>query len=228
MASGEWIVTLDDDLEQSPEDIEKLYAKAREGFDLVYGVYPQRTHSFWRNAASSLARKLFSIAIPKLNVEYTSFRIMRNEISKALNTFDSPFPFIDGYLSWVTNRYATVKVEHGTRKAGRSTYTLPALILHTINIFLTFSVLPLKLASWTGLATFLFGACWFAVILIKKFFGGITVSGYASLMAGIVLFGGLQMFILGIIGEYLGVVNFKTSRKPLYVISQETSQDRQF
>jgi glycosyltransferase involved in cell wall biosynthesis len=224
-ATGEWVVTLDDDLEQNPEDITALYAKAQEGYDLVYGVYEARSHSRWRNFSSELARTLFRIAIPSLNDAYTSFRIMRRHIAEALPRFDSPYPFIDGYLSWITNRYGTVTVEHGTRYQGVSNYTLKKLITHTTNIFVTFSDLPLKIATYVGLGSALIGLVTLLVVLLVKIFGGITVSGYASLMASIVLFGGLQMFILGIMGEYLGRINFKTSRKPLYLIARETKTE---
>ncbi len=226
-ARGAWIVTLDDDLEQRPEDIVKLYAKAQEGFALVYGVYPRRTHSLWRNLTSGLARFLFRRAIPNLNLEYTSFRVIRREIAQAVCSFDSPFPFVDGYLSWLTNNYGTVEVEHGTRAHGRSNYNFRKLFTHTINIFVTFSDLPLRLASWVGLGSFVVGMFWLAAIVLVRLLGGITVSGFASLMAGIVLFGGIQLLILGVIGQYLGQVNFKSSKKPLYLVERETRRGRE-
>lgn len=222
-ARGEWIITLDDDLEQNPEDITNLYYKALEGYDLVYGVYPQRTHSLWRNLTSALARRLFNYAIPSLNKDYTSFRCLRNNIAKEMIKFSSPFPFVDGYLSWLTNNYATVVVEHATRNNGGSNYTFRKLFTHTINIFVTFSDLPLKMVTWLGLGAFLVGMFWLLAILLGKIFGGITVSGFASLMAGIVLFGGLQMLVLGILGEYLGRMNFKSSSKPLFLVGRKTS-----
>lgn len=219
-SSGDWIVTIDDDLEQRPEDIPRLYAKAQEGYDLVYGVYTQRTHSKWRNITSEIARKLFRLAIPSLNHEYTSFRVINRRTAVNLPVFDSPFPFVDGYLSWITNNYATVEVEH-VKQSKSSNYTLGKLIKHTMNIFITFSDLPLKLATWMGLTSFFAGVVWLSGILIQKLLHGIDVSGYASLMAGIVAFGGLQMFVLGIIGGYLGRINFKTSGQPLFLVSRE-------
>jgi glycosyltransferase involved in cell wall biosynthesis len=225
-ANGEWIVTMDDDLEQSPEDISTLLQKAREGYSIVYGVYPQRTHTLWRNLTSELARRLFRLAIPSLNHEYTSFRVIEKNIAKAVCEFDSPFPFIDGYLSWLSNNYATVEVEHSARAQGTSNYNFRKLFTHTINIFVTFSDLPLKMASWVGLCSFMVGMVWLAIIVLSRLFGGIMVSGFSSLMAGIVLFGGIQMLILGIFGEYLGRMNFKSSKKPLFLIGQETGAMR--
>jgi len=221
-AKGEWIVTMDDDLEQRPEDLPTLLQKAQQGYSLVYGIYPQRTHTLWRNLTSVLARHLFRLAIPSLNHEYTSFRVIEKNIAKAVCEFDSPFPFVDGYLSWLTNNYATVEVEHSTRAQGSSNYNFRKLLTHTINIFVTFSDLPLRMASWVGLCSFLAGTVWLIGILLSRLLGGITVSGYASLMAGIVLFGGIQMLILGIFGSYLGRMNFKSSKKPLFLVGQET------
>jgi len=220
-SGGRWVITMDDDLEQRPEDIAKLIEKARSGFDLVYGVYPSRSHSIWRNTTSGIARRLFKIAIPSLNYEYTSFRVMEGNIARNLIKFDSPFPFVDGYLSWLTNRYSCVEVAHEHRIDGRSNYNFRKLLTHTINIFVTFSDLPLRLASWVGIGSFLVGMIWLAVIVIGRLIGGITVSGFASLMAGIILFGGIQLLILGVMGEYLGRMNFKSSRKPLFLVSEE-------
>lgn len=221
-SSGRWVVTLDDDLEQDPDEIGKLIAKAEEGYSLVYGVYPQRTHELWRNITSEVARRLFKIAIPQLNEVYTSFRVIDGSIARAICQFDSPFPFVDGYLSWLTGNCTVVLVSHGERYSGKSNYTIRKLVAHTINIFVTFSDLPLKLASWIGLCSFVVGMICLILIVVARYFGGITVSGFASLMAGIVLFGGLQLFILGIFGEYLGRINFKTSKKPLYLVSKKT------
>lgn len=221
-ASGEWIITLDDDLEQSPESIPDLYRKVREGYDLVYGVYPQRSHTAWRNTTSNVARWLFRKAIPSLNYEYTSFRIIRGDIARELVRFDSPFPFVDGYLSWLTNNCASVDVPHATRTHNSSNYTFKKLVSHSINIFVTFSDLPLRMATWIGISAFFIGMIWLTVIMLRYFLGGIQMSGFASIMVGLLLFGGVQLLVLGIIGEYLGRMNFKSSKKPLFLIGRTT------
>lgn len=223
---GQWVITLDDDLEQAPEHIPALYEKALLGADLVYGVYSERTHSKWRNITSALARWMFNKAIPSLNYAYTSYRVIRGDIARALSQFDSPYPFVDGYLSWLTNNYATVPVSHDSRAHGESNYTLKKLLTHTVNIFVTFSDLPLRLATWLGFAAFLLGVGWLFVIFISFLTGQVTVSGYASIMAGILAFGGIQLLVLGVFGEYLGRINFKSSRKPLYLIRGVTDQQR--
>lgn len=221
-ARGKWIATLDDDLEQAPESLPDLYKKALEGYDLVYGIHRQRSHKTWRNVTSKIGRWLFKKAIPSLNYSYTSFRLIRGNLAHELQCFDSPFPFIDGYLSWLTNRYASVEVPHFTRVNGTSNYTIRRLVTHTINIFVTFSDLPLRIASWLGVLFFLMGTGWLAVIVLRYLLSGAGVSGFASIMAGILSFGGVQLLILGIFGEYLGRMNFKSSRKPLYIVGQST------
>jgi hypothetical protein len=133
-----------------------------------------------------------------------------------------PFPFVDGYLSWLTNRCASVEVPHGVRVSGTSNYTFRKLLTHTINIFVTFSDLPLRMASWLGLLSFLLGMGWLAFIVLRFLVGGISVSGFASIMAGILLFGGVQLLVLGVFGEYLGRINFKSSKKPLFLVGRTT------
>ena len=150
-ARGEWIITLDDDLEHKPEYIPELFEKAQDGYDLVYAVYPDRSHSWWRNTTSDIGRRLLRIAIPNLNHQYSSFRCIRKEAAHQLLQFDSSYPAIDGYLSWVTNNYSTINIEHGVRIHGTSNYNFWKLLKQTITTFVTFSDMPLKLASWIGL-----------------------------------------------------------------------------
>ena len=147
---------------------------------------------------------------------------MTAQIAATLPQFDSPFPFVEGYLSWITNDYTTVPIEHGSRPEGKSTYTFRKLVVHTLNIFVTFSDLPLRIASWIGIISFAVGMSWLSVILFGRITGYITVSGFASILGAIVLFGGIQLLILGIMGEYLGRMNFRLSKKPLYLVSKVT------
>lgn len=225
LARGQWVATIDDDLEQPPEKLPDLLIKARqEGHDLVYGVYPERTHAAWRNITSHAARILFKLAIPTLNEAYTSMRVIRGDLARELKRFDSPFPFVDGYLSWLTSRCACVQVSHQPRHVGSSNYTFGKLFSHTLNIFVTFSDLPLKVASNAGLAFSLIGFSALAFILVGRIYGTITATGYASVMATILAVGGIQLLVLGIFGEYIGRINFKTSRKPLFLVAYDTSK----
>ncbi|MFY0518400.1 glycosyltransferase family 2 protein [Lysinibacillus sp. UGB7] len=219
-SSGDWIVTIDDDLEHSPEDIPLLFSEVQKGYDLVYGIFEERSHSKWRNFTSNLARKVFNVIIPNMNYDYTGFRIMKQNIAKSLNRFDSSFPFIDGYLSWITNNYSTVHLQHGIRGSGESNYSLIKLVKHTFNIFIEFSNIPIKAGTWIGLCSSFVGFVWLIVVIGSRVLGNISQSGYPSIMAAILFFGGIQMFLIGIIGEYIAKINFKTSKKPLYIVSE--------
>ncbi|MBM9915593.1 MULTISPECIES: glycosyltransferase family 2 protein [Stenotrophomonas] len=223
-ARGEWIVTIDEDLEQPPESLPSMLAKAEEGHLVVYGVTEQRSHAWWRNLTSEVGRSLFKFAIPTLNREYTSFRVIHRSVAAGLDRFQSPFTFIDGYISWITNHYATVVVPHDERVHGSSSYNLRKLIVHMVNIFVTFSDLPLRMATWLGLSASLGGGLWGLAILVAKLTGSLGVSGYASIMAGMTFLGGIQLLILGIFGEYLARINFKTASMPLFLVEQETRQ----
>ncbi|HEV7271684.1 glycosyltransferase family 2 protein [Pseudoxanthomonas sp.] len=220
-ARGEWIVTIDEDLEQPPEAVPSMLEKAEEGHHVVYGVNEERSHAWWRNLTSELGRSLFKFAIPSLNREYTSFRVIHRAVAKDLERFQSPFTFIDGYISWITHNYATVVVPHDPRLHGKSSYSVRMLVAHMVNIFVTFSDLPLRVATWLGLSASLGGAVWGVSILIAKLTGALSVSGYASIMAGMTFLGGLQLLILGVFGEYLARINFKTASMPLFLIEQE-------
>jgi polyisoprenyl-phosphate glycosyltransferase len=224
-SKGDWIVTIDDDLEHEPEHIPLLIDKARENHDIVYGVFPYRTHTSWRNITSNVIRKLLKFAIPTLNREYSSFRVIRGDLARQLTRFDSAFPFVDGYLSWITNNYATVSLVHGDRDSGKSNYTFAKLVIHTANIFVTFSDLPLRIASWVGFGAATAGIIWLLWIVILRIMHGITVSGFASVMAAILCFSGIQLLILGILGQYIARINFKTTRKPLFVIAEDSTKN---
>jgi len=220
-ARGEWIVTIDEDLEQPPESIPGMIAKAREGHLVVYGVNERRSHARWRNITSELGRSAFKFAIPSLNREYTSFRVIHHTVAKGLERFQSPFTFIDGYISWITNTYATVVVPHDPGRHP-SSYNLRKLLAHMLNIFVTFSDLPLRIATWLGIGASVGGALWGVTILVAKLLGVVSVSGYASIMAGMTFLGGLQLLILGIFGEYIARINFKTASMPLFLVEQES------
>ena len=225
-AEGQWVVTLDDDLQHPPEHIPALLAKAREGHAVVYGVYAERTHSTWRNFTSAVAHRLFTFAIPGLYDRFTSFRVIDRKIADAIGAFEGPFASVDGYLSWVTNDFATVPVEHAPRRHGRSGYSLSKLVSHSINLLVTFSDLPLRMASWLGVGACAAGGLWLAALGIA-WLAGIPVSGFAAAIATILLFGGAQFLVLATLGQYLARINHKSSRKPLYLVSSEVDGSRQ-
>ena len=222
VARGEWVVTMDDDLEHPPEQLPALLAEADVDHPLVYAVFERRTHSLFRNLSSELMRAIFKRAFPELNQDYSSFRVMHRSLAQRLNEFGLHRPYIDGYLSWMTSSVATVPVQHESRRHGDSGYTLPKLLAHAINNFVTFSHLPLRAATYTGtlLAS---GSFLFLLYLVYgKLTGKIPNPGYTSLMSVMLFACGIQLLILGIIGEYIGRLMSAAYRRPVYIIEEIT------
>jgi len=220
-ARGEWIVTLDDDLEHPPEAIPSLLAAGNEDYPLVYGVFKQRTHAAYRNLSSELMRWMLKRAFPDLNENYCSFRAIHAPLAKQLDRFGLNRPYIDGMLSWLTASAATATVPHEQRSHGESTYTLRKLVSHAVNIFVTFSYLPLRIATFGGATLSCLSFLYLLYVVIGKLSGSITNPGYASIMSVVLFACGIQLLILGVVGEYIGRLMGATFRRPVYIVANE-------
>ena len=128
---------------------------------------------------------------------------------------------IDVLLTWGTNRFASVRVDHRPRYSGKSNYTFRKLAIHAINMMTGFSTLPLQIASVTGFVFTLFGLIVLAYVLIRYVMEGGSVPGFPFLASVIAIFSGAQLFALGIIGEYLARMHFRMMEKPTYVLRRE-------
>jgi undecaprenyl-phosphate 4-deoxy-4-formamido-L-arabinose transferase len=223
-AAGEWIVTMDDDLEHPPEAISSLLAAGRPAQPLVYGVFPVRTHNRFRNLSSELMRWSLTRAFPDMNSDYTSFRAIHRPIALELARFGLNRPYIDGMLSWITSSVATVEVPHGERRHGESAYTFKKLIAHALNIFVTFSHVPLRIATYGGMALAAMSFLYIVYLLWGRLTGFIDQPGYTSVMSVILFACGVQLTILGLIGEYIGRLMGATYRKPVFVVSDLTAR----
>lgn len=221
-ARGAWIVTMDDDLEHPPESVPALLAAGNEDCPLVYGLFPRRTHARYRNLSSELMRRALKRAFPDLNTEYSSFRAIHAPLARQLIGFKLSRPYIDGMLSWMTSSVATVEVIHGERKHGDSAYTLRKLVSHAVNIFVTFSHWPLRIASYGGAALALASFAYMMFVVYGYFAGTITNPGYTSLMSVILFACGVQLLILGVLGEYVGRLMGAAYRKPVYLVESRT------
>lgn len=222
-ARGAWIVTMDDDLEHPPEAISSMLEAGSEETPLIYGLFPRRTHSGVRNVSSELMRWTLKRAFPDLNEHYSSFRAIHAPLAQQLTRFRLARPYIDGMLSWMTSSAGTVEVTHGDRQHGESAYTWRKLISHAVNIFVTFSHLPLRIASYGGAALAAVSFGYLLFVVYGYFSGSITNPGYTSLMSVILFACGIQLLILGVIGEYLGRLMGATYRKPVYLVEQKLS-----
>ena len=220
-ARGKWIVTMDDDLEHPPESIPAMLAAGDEDHPLVYGVFEKRTHAAYRNWSSELMRWMLKRAFPDLNEDYCSFRVIHTPLAKQLDRFGLNRPYIDGMLSWLTSSATTVSVPHEQRQYGKSTYTLRKLISHAVNIFVTFSHLPLRLATFTGATLATLSFLYLLYVVYGRLSGSIVNPGYASLMSVVLFACGIQLLILGVVGEYIGRLMGATFRRPVYVVDSE-------
>lgn len=220
-AVGDFVVTMDEDLQHDPDEIDKLIEKQMTGdFDVVYGNYMQRKHNSFRNITSRTLKKLLEIGIPELHKDYSAFRLIKKDIAKACTNMQNSYTFLDGYISWITAHVSSVEVKHAPRQGGKSSYTLKKLIAHSVNIFVTFSNLPIKIVTWLSLTFFVFTFIYAFYTLAQKLFFNSLIPGYTSIM---VLLGlGIGSILLGIsvLGEYIHRINLKTTKRPNYAIKQ--------
>ncbi len=215
------IVTMDDDLQHPPTEIHKLLAKLEEGYDVIYGTPQQEQHGLLRDLASQVTKFALQSAMGvQIARNVSAFRAFRQEVRQAFANYNSPYVSIDVLLTWGTTRFAAVAVEHAPRRYGKSNYTLRKLIAHTFNMVTGFSVLPLQIASVLGFTFTLFGIGIFLFIIVRYLTEGSSVPGFPFLASIIAIFSGVQLFALGIIGEYLARMHFRSMDRPSSTIRQ--------
>lgn len=216
------VVTLDDDLQHPPREIHKLLAPLAQGADVVYGVPEHEPHNLWRNLASQATKLVLQNAMGAETARNISaFRAFRTGLREAFATFSGPFVSIDVLLTWATTRFAAVRVVHEPRRVGASNYTLFKLIVHAINVITGFSVVPLQIASVIGFGFTLLGILLLLYILIALMVAGRQVPGFAFLGSVIAIFSGAQLFAIGVIGEYLARIHFRTMNRPPYAVREQ-------
>jgi glycosyltransferase involved in cell wall biosynthesis len=220
-ASGAHVVTMDDDLQNPPEEVERLLAYAQQsGKEVVYTYYDDKQHAFWRNLGSRFANRVADYVLEKPTGLYlSSFRCMSAFVVREITRYDGPFPYIDGLILQVTQDIGTLLVRHLPRAVGRSNYTLRRLLRLWTSMFVNFSVMPLRVSTMTGFALSLLGAVGVAAAVIEALVSS-PPPGWASLMAAVLLLSGVQLLILGIVGEYLGRLYLTANRKPQSVVKE--------
>jgi glycosyltransferase involved in cell wall biosynthesis len=226
-ARFEVIVTMDDDLQNPPEEIPRLLSKLAEGYDVVYGTPEQEQHGLLRNLASQITKLTLQNTLGAETARRVSaFRAFRTEVRNAFATYRSPFVSIDVLLTWGTSRFAAIPVRHEPRRIGSSQYTLRKLLVHAVNMMTGFSTLPLQLASLVGFVFTLFGFGVLVFVLGSYVIRGASVTGFPFLASIIALFSGAQLFALGIVGEYIARIHFRTMERPTYVPRPSDNTDR--
>ena len=215
-------ITIDDDLQNPPEEMPKLLEKLEEGYDVVYG-YPKRLQqNLWRRIASVLSRLVLRPALgTKVSRHVSSFRAFSTNLRDSFSNYQGSFVFIDILLTWATTRFGSIAVRHDRRIEGRSNYNFRSLVTHAVNMLSGLSILPLKLSGLVGLLLSFFGFGVLIYVLLVYIIWGASVPGFTFLASIISIFSGAQMLALGIIGEYLGRMHLRLMNRPAYYVGEQ-------
>jgi undecaprenyl-phosphate 4-deoxy-4-formamido-L-arabinose transferase len=215
-ARGDYVITMDDDLQNPPEEVTKLYDHARKGkWDVVYTRYAVKEHAGWRNLGSAFANKVADWLLDKPKGLYlSSFRCMSALVVRAVTRYAGPYPYIDGLIMEVTQRIDSIEVKHLPRAGGRSNYTMKRLVLLWLNLATSFSLAPLRVAVFAGAFMAFLGVLGAVATIAEALITRDTPDGWASTMTVVMLVSGVQSMILGVMGEYIGRTFLSANGKP--------------
>jgi glycosyltransferase involved in cell wall biosynthesis len=221
-AKYEVIVTMDDDLQHPPEEIPRLLARLEEGFDVVYGAPKTEQNGPMRAIASRITRLALRSAVgADVAKNVSAFRIFRTQLREAFAGYQTPFVSIDVLLTWATTRFGATTVPFQKRFSGSSNYTFVKLVRYALDMMTGFSTAPLQLASLIGFTCTLFGIGVLIYVFVRYCLEG-SVPGFPFLASIIAIFSGAQLFALGVIGEYLARMHFRSMKRPAYVVRATT------
>jgi glycosyltransferase involved in cell wall biosynthesis len=225
-ARHEIIITLDDDLQNPPEEIPILIQKLEEGYDVVYGTPKNEQHGIFRDMSSCFIKLALQKSMGIDTARYVSaFRAFRTNLRDSFANYHSPYVVIDVLLSWATTSFSHVSVDHEKRKHGKSNYNLSKLMNHAVNMIAGFSVFPLQIASYLGFSFTIFGIGILIYVVARYFWEDGGVPGFPFLASVIVIFAGVQLFVLGIIGEYLARIHMRNMGRPYSTIRKRIGFD---
>ena len=222
---GQYVAVLDDDGQNPPEELLPMLIELKRGkFDVVYGHYIDKQHSFFRNAGSRFNDKIATIMLKKPKEIYlSSFKVMTRFAVDEIVKYRGPFPYIDGLIYRTIRNIGQVPVKHCPNRSGPSRYTVRKLVGLWLNMFLNFSVAPLRIAVYAGLTTSCFSVLALLYIFIDKIWvtPGVTV-GIPTVLGAIIFLSGVQLMLLGLVGEYLGRLYLDQTGTPQYVVRYAT------
>lgn len=225
-ASGEIIVTMDDDLQHSPADIPLLLNKISQGYDIAYARFKSRKHASWKIAGSRLNDAVAGYLMKKPKGLYLSpFRAMKAVIRDEVIRYRGPYVYLDGLILSVTRNIATVEVDHHDRYAGDSGYSLRKSISLWLKMATSFSIIPLRVTSVFGVCFSCFGFLLAFALIVQKLTIDRMPDGWSSLIVAILIMGGVQLLAIGMLGEYLGRVLLTLNLRPQYIIAETVGLD---
>ena len=221
-ASGDWVVVMDGDLQDQPEDIPLLYNKAQEGFDIVLARRVERQHSLLKRTGSKWFYKTLAyLTDTEQNAEIANFGIYRKNVIAAILSMKDKTRYFPTMVRWVGFKRTEIGVNHAARKEGKSSYNLKALLNLALNTILSFSDKPLRLTVKAGIfissAAFIFAA----VTFIRALTGHIVVSGYSSMIISIWLLSGVIITLIGMLGLYIGKIFDQVKDRPTYLVAEK-------
>lgn len=220
-ARYEVIVVMDDDLQNPPGEIPRLVEMLDQGYDVVYGVPRRRRQVWWKSLAARLVKRAIAFVMGARTVrDIGAFKAFRADLRTSFAGFHSPDVLVDVLLSWGTTRFTSVQVEESPRVGGKSNYNLIKLIKVSLLVLTSFTTIPLRFASLVGFLFTLFGIGVLVYVLAVYFTAG-SIPGFPFLASTIIIFSGVQLFALGIIGEYLARVFERTGGRPTYAIARK-------
>jgi undecaprenyl-phosphate 4-deoxy-4-formamido-L-arabinose transferase len=221
-ARGGTIITIDDDLQNPPEEIPRLLAKLDEGYDVVYGSAQERQHGILRALGTRVTKWSLQVAIGSdIAGDVSAFRVFRTHLRDSFSDFQAPYVSIDALLGWGTARFAAIPVRHDPRTVGQSNYGLIRLATHALNVLTGFTTRPLRIATLVGIGFTFVGLGILVLVIVRTVVQGSPVPGFPFLASLIAIFSGAQLLTLGIIGEYLARVHVRVMDRPAYAVHDE-------
>lgn len=226
-ANGDYIISMDDDGQTPVDELYKLLDKMEQGYDVVYASYPDKKHGAFRNFGSRVNDYMCEKLLDKpKGLRVTSYFAASKFIIEEICKYENSFTYVLGLVLRTTKNIGTVDVTHRKRQQGKSGYTMSKLLSLWMNGFTAFSVKPLRLASMMGIGFSFVGFVCFIIILLNKFTNPNVPIGWSSMIATLLVVGGVILFTLGIIGEYLGRVYISINDAPQYVIKEKTDDEK--
>jgi len=219
-ARGDYVVVMDDDFQNPPEEVRRLVAHARlHDYDVVYTRYDRKCHHWWRNLGSRLNDAMATVLLDKPRDLYlSSFKCLNRFTVGEVLKYGGPYPYLDGLVLRCTRNIGTLTVRHDPRSVGRSKYTLRKLVSLWSNVLVNFSVLPLRLSTLAGFAATGLGLLLGLVVLAERLTRPGTPLGWASLVVTVLTFSGVQLVMLGVLGEYVGRIYLSGNQTPQFVV----------
>lgn len=222
-AEGDIVISLDDDGQTPADEVYSLIDKMEEGYDVVYASYAHKKHSVARNMGTKLNNYMCEILLGKpKKLMITSFFAAKKYVVDEIIKYENSYTYVPGLVLRSTRNIGSVAVCHREREIGSSGYSFGKLVALWVNGFTAFSVTPLRISMFMGMGSAVIGFIYLIYVIVNKFINPSVPLGWSSTTAIMLLLGGMILFVLGMIGEYLGRVYISLNNAPQYVVKEET------